>query len=293
MRARSATRRLHCRSGDDVVAVRAEDSAPIEFGISEAASMVGVSAATLRAWEREGLIHPIRTSAGYRRFTLADLEQLRRVRNLREVQGFNVPAIRLTLGEAPSQNNSRGARRQPGRGREARQLRRLRLEHQLSLRQAGVRTGLSASFISLIERGLAHPSIAVLQKLTSSYGTSIAELMDRPTSPTQKLIRPADRQALDATDGVELEQLTFGERLMEVHVFTVQPGAGSEQEYQHVGEEFIFMLEGRLDVWLDGLERFSVEPGDMLYFESTQAHRWMNAGDAPAMFLGVNTPATF
>ncbi len=255
--------------------------------------MVGVSAATLRAWEREGLIHPVRTSAGYRRFTLADLEQLRRVRNLREVQGFNVPAIRLTLGDTTPQSRRRGARRQQDQHQYARQLRRLRLEHQLSLRQAGVRTGLSPSFISLIERGLAHPSIAVLQKLTSSYGTSIAELLDRPTPSGQKLIRPVDRQALDATDGVKLEQLTFGERLMEVHVFTVLPGSGSEQEYQHVGEEFIFMLEGSLDVWLDGLERFSVKPGDMLYFESTQAHRWMNAGDTPAVFLGVNTPATF
>lgn len=262
----------------------------IGFGISEAARMVGVSAATLRAWEREGLIHPMRSASGYRRFSIADVELLRRVRNLRDVQGFNVPAIRLTLGHPAPPRRTRAARKQQ---HYSRQLRVLRLRHRLSLRQASVRTGLSSSFISLIERGLANPSVAVLQKLTAAYGTSIGELLDRPTGPSQKLIRPVDRQVLDATAGVKLEQLTFGERLMEVHVFTVEPGAGSQEAYQHVGEEFIYMLEGRLEVWLDGMERFTVQPGDMLYFESTQSHRWMNSGDVPAVFLGVNSPATF
>lgn len=261
-----------------------------EVGISEAARLVGVSAATLRAWEREGLIHPVRSAAGYRRFSIEDVEQLRRVRSLRDVQGFNVPAIRLTLGQAAPPRRNRSARKQQ---HYSRQLRALRLNHKLSLRQASIRTGLSPSFISLIERGLTNPSIAVLQQLTAAYGTSIAELLDRPTRPGQKLIRPIDRQVLDATAGVKLEQLTFGDRLMEVHVFSVEPGAGSQEAYQHVGEEFIYMLEGSLEVWLDGLERFTVHPGDMLYFESTQSHRWMNSGDAPAVFLGVNSPATF
>jgi DNA-binding transcriptional MerR regulator/quercetin dioxygenase-like cupin family protein len=276
-----------------VVAPQRTDDASragFEFGISEAARMVGVSAATLRAWESEGLIHPVRSAAGYRRFSIEDVEQLRRVRSLRDVRGFNVPAIRLTLGQPAPPRRGRGARKQQ---HYSRRLRDLRLKHKLSLRQASVRTGLSASFISLIERGLANPSVAVLQKLTAAYGTSIAELLDRPTGSSQKLIRPIDRQVLDATAGVKLEQLTFGERLMEVHVFTVQPGAGSQEAYQHVGEEFIYMLQGSLEVWLDGLERFTVLPGDMLYFESTQSHRWMNSGDAPAVFLGVNSPATF
>ena len=261
-----------------------------EFGISEAARMVGVSAATLRAWEREGLIHPVRSAAGYRRFSIEDVEQLRRVRSLRDVQGFNVPAIRLTLGQPTPPRRTRRTRKQQSY---TRQLRDLRLKHKLSLRQASVRMGLSPSFISLVERGLANPSVAVLQKLTAAYATSIAELLDRPIEASQKLIRPIDRQVLDATEGVKLEQLTFGERLMEVHVFTVEPGAGSLEPYQHVGEEFIYMLQGSLEVWLDGVERFTVHSGDMLYFESTQSHRWLNPGDAPAVFLGVNSPATF
>ncbi len=237
-------------------------SSGLEFGISEAARLVGVSPATLRAWERDGLVHPVRTAAGYRRF------------GQRTASGSALP---------PRRRKSDHTMR----------LRQLRLKREMSLRQASVKTGLSASFISMIERGLANPSVAVLQKLTASYGTTIADLLSGTRQASQKLIRPSDRQVSGAIAGVKLEQLTFGQRLMEVHLFTVEPGAGSQEPYQHAGEEFMFVLAGTLEVWLDGMEQFRVQPGDMLYFESSQAHQWSNPGDQPAVFLGVNTPTTF
>ncbi len=46
------------------------------------------------------------------------------------------------------------------------------------MRQAAALTGLSASFISGIERGLANPSVAALQKLTAAYGVSIVDLVE-------------------------------------------------------------------------------------------------------------------
>lgn len=267
----------------------------LSFGISEAARMVGVSAATLRAWEREGLVRPSRTLSGYRRFSPADVEVLRRVRHLRAAEGFNVPAIRLALGDGAAGRGSgapagrRGRRASDPVGR----LKKLRQQHGLSLREASARTGLSPSFISSIERGLANPSIAALQKLTAAYGTSIAELMGATASANRKLVRPQDRPTYAVSPGIRLEQLNSGDAQMELHLFTVEPGAGSDESYQHEGEEFIYLLQGRIEVWLDGVERYVLEPGDVLYFRSTQSHRWTNVGDAPAVFLGVNTPPTF
>ena len=76
---------------------------------------------------------------------------------------------------------------------------------------------------------------------------------------------------------------------MEVHLFTVEPGAGSQEPYQQTGKEFVFVIEGTLEPRLDGIERFRVEPGDMLYLESNQAHQWSNPGDKATVFLGVLT----
>ncbi|MDQ6669765.1 MAG: MerR family transcriptional regulator [Chloroflexota bacterium] len=264
------------------------------FSISEVARLIGVSAATLRAWEREALVDPARSATGYRRYRSDDLRRLREVRQMREIQGLNVPAIRLALRINGRPSNQRATLSADLSQTEMGiRLKSLRQAQHKSVRQAAAQTGLSASFISLIERGLANPSVAALQKLTAGYGTSIAELMGALVNADEKLVRPTTRKILEVTPGVKLEQLSFGNRQMEIHVFTVLPGAGSAQEYQHVGEEFIFMLAGSLEVWLDAVERYVLEVGDLLYFASSQSHRWTNIGEQPAVFLGVNSPSTF
>jgi quercetin dioxygenase-like cupin family protein len=52
-------------------------------------------------------------------------------------------------------------------------------------------------------------------------------------------------------------------------------------------------LEGEFHVTIDTLEQYLLQPGDVLYFESWRRHEWINPGDVPAVFLGVNTPRTF
>jgi DNA-binding transcriptional MerR regulator/quercetin dioxygenase-like cupin family protein len=254
--------------------------------------MVGVSPTTLRSWEREGLISPLRTRSGYRRFEAADVELLRRVRHLREADGFDVPAIRVVLangGNGPD-NVARSSSRA---SYPVRRLKKLRMQHNLSLREVSARTGLSPSFISSIERGLANPSVAALQKLTSAYGSSISELIGDTASARGKLVRPQDRPVYTLSRGVRLEPLHLGDARMELHLFIIEPGSGSDEPYHHNGEEFIYVLEGKLEVWLDEVERYVLDVGDVLYFQSTQSHRWTNVGDSQAIFLGVNTPPTF
>jgi DNA-binding transcriptional MerR regulator/quercetin dioxygenase-like cupin family protein len=264
------------------------------YAIARAARLVGVSPATLRAWEREGLVSPVRTAAGYRRFALADIELLRQVQRLREVEKLNLPGIRRTLG-IPSSGSADNNGALNGRNLGwSDPLKKLRQKRRLSLRQASALTNLSASFISSIERGLANPSVAALQRLTAAYGTNILELTDSPTTAPDCLVRLADRRTFTAGPGVTLQQLNFGaSHQMELHLFTVEAGAGTGDTYHHRGEEFIYMLEGSLDVWLDELEHYTIGPSDVMYFESTRLHRWTNPGDTPAVFLGVNTPPTF
>ena len=173
---------------------------------------------------------------------------------------------------------------------------RLRLQREqlgLSLRQIAARTGLSASYISGIERGVARPSVAALQKLTAACGVSIVDLMEAKTPPRGRLVRLADRQRYDPAAGVIMDQLNFGNHVMELHLFTVEPGAGTGGAFEHDGEEFILMLEGALHVLIDGIELYVLEPSDVLYFESWHRHEWTNPGPQTAVFLGVNTPRTF
>jgi uncharacterized cupin superfamily protein len=79
---------------------------------------------------------------------------------------------------------------------------------------------------------------------------------------------------------------------MEPQVVTVEPNCGSEGAYDHVGEEFVFVLQGELELWL-GEREYRLSTGDCLYFASTIPHRWRNPGKRTARTLWVNTPPTF
>jgi transcriptional regulator with XRE-family HTH domain len=269
-----------------------EPPPPLYINIGEAARLIGISSSTLRAWERRGLIAADRSPAGYRRFTLADIERLRQMKRA---------GPRFYSEDLLDDNNNDGRRdvasaRSPGDGGAApwgQRLREQRLARCLSLRQVATLTGLSASYISGIERGLAHPSVAALQKLTAAYSVSIVDLMEAGVVPRGRLVRAADRQRYDPADGVTMEQLNFGDHVMELHLFTVEPGAGTGGAFEHEGEEFIMMLEGTLRVSIDAFEHYILEPGDVLYFESCHRHQWTSPGPTVTVFLGVNTPRTF
>jgi quercetin dioxygenase-like cupin family protein len=81
--------------------------------------------------------------------------------------------------------------------------------------------------------------------------------------------------------------------MLECHFFRVSPGAGSDGAYSHAGEEFIFMLKGSLEIWLDELECHVLQAGDSFWFESNVGHRWFNSSNEEAALIWVNTPITF
>ena len=66
------------------------------YVISVAAELAGVHPQTLRIYERRGLVTPARTQGGNRRYSDADIDQLRRISELAE-SGMNLEGIRRVM----------------------------------------------------------------------------------------------------------------------------------------------------------------------------------------------------
>jgi len=256
-----------------------------DIRIGEVARRVGVSPSTLRAWERKGLVRPDRAGGRHRRYTSDDIARLRDVRALL-TRGYAPPALHsLIAGEAMPDDPVVGKR-----------LRAARTRRGLSLRDAAERAGISASYLSLVERGLAEPSVSLLQRVASAYGGTLLEFFGASPAGTAgpKLVRTTERRRLRGFDRVEIEDLvTFPDAVLEIDIFSVAPGGGSGGAYAHDGEEAIYVLSGELDVWLDETEHYHIEAGDTLYFHSLQRHRWMNQTSDTTRMFWVNTPPTF
>jgi DNA-binding transcriptional MerR regulator/quercetin dioxygenase-like cupin family protein len=256
--------------------------------VGQTARILGISPSTLRVWESVGLVTPARSNGRFRLYTPEMLEVLKRIKYLRDVKRLSVPGIKEMLGPGSVQASS-GKREQTDLGPKLRQL---RARSNMSLTEAAQQAKISAGFLSSIELSRAHPSVATLQRLVAAYGTTMLELYDLPTRPS-RLVRPADRRALQTDSGVRMEVISFGTSMLECMLFRVPPGTGSDGAYSHAGEEFIYLLSGALEVWLDEIEGYTLAPGDSLWFASTSGHRFFNPTDQEAVLIWVNTPPTF
>jgi len=255
--------------------------------ISEVARRVGISSSALRAWEALGLVTPQRTESRYRLYGESDVRLLQRAIFLRRARGLNPPAIVHVLKRqgvvSPPAEGTLG----PGQ-----RFRRLRVRRGLSLAEVAKATGVSVGFLSALERGQMRSSVATLRRIARFYGTNILSLFET-AGHNPRLVRPSERKILETTPDVRMELLAWGNTAMEPHLFRVKPGGGSGESYSHEGEEFLHVLRGDFEIWLNKSEHYRLKPGDSLYFESSTPHRWKNPGRKEAWVLWINTPPTF
>jgi DNA-binding transcriptional MerR regulator/quercetin dioxygenase-like cupin family protein len=255
--------------------------------ISEVARRVGISSSALRAWEALGLVTPRRTESRYRLYNQSDVRLLQRAVFLRRARGLNPAAIVHVLKRQGVVAAKAETSLHPGQ-----RFRRLRTRRGLSLAQVARATGVSVGFLSALERGQMRSSIATLRRIARFYRTNILSLFE-PASDNPRLVRPNQRKILETNPEVRMELLAWGNTVMEPHLFRIKPGGGSGESYSHEGEEFLHVLRGSFEIWLNGKEHYELKPGDSLYFESSTPHRWKNPGRKDTWLLWINTPPTF
>jgi quercetin dioxygenase-like cupin family protein len=73
---------------------------------------------------------------------------------------------------------------------------------------------------------------------------------------------------------------------------TIEPGGGSKGAYSHTGEECGIVLQGELELNLNG-KAYRVKKNESFYFSSQELHSWSNPGKKKTIVLWVVSPPTF
>jgi DNA-binding transcriptional MerR regulator/quercetin dioxygenase-like cupin family protein len=273
------------------------DVMKIRYKVAEAARLAGVSASTLRLWETQGLVVPDRSVTGHRQYSEGDVAQLKRISWFRAERGLNPAAIRealeLEAGEhddtGPPANGDPAPQSQVGR-----KLRSLRHAAGKTLEQVAGDVGIAASVLSTLERTSQGVSVAVLHNLAEYFATTVSSLSGEDEPDVRALVRSGEwRTWPRTTPGVTVQLLAEGRNQMDCHRFVLEPGASSEGAYRHEGEEFVYVLSGRVEFVLDSDQFHDLNPGDSLYFNSRRHHAWSNRHDGETVLLWINTPPTF
>ncbi|WP_149740118.1 cupin domain-containing protein [Rhizobium sp. RU20A] len=269
------------------------DESEVRYKVAEAARLAGVSASTLRLWESQQLVVPVRSPSGHRQYLASDIARLRRIAWYRAERGLNPAAIREAL-----LTEDEGEAATPAPGGETntigRKLRALRHARGLTLEQMAGDIGVTASVLSTLERTSQGVSFAVLHAIAAFFDTTVSSLSGDDGLRDGSVVKSGEwRTWPQTTPGLTVQILAEGRNQMDCHRFVLAPGASSEGAYRHEGEEFIHVLTGRVEIILDSQEFHDLQPGDSLYFESRRHHAWTNRHDGETVLLWINTPPTF
>ena len=166
-----------------------------------------------------------------------------------------------------------------------------RLKRGWTLDELAERTGLSKPFLSRLEAGNRQASIAAVLTLSQVFGTSLATLFETPPAADPCLIvRKADAvpQEAHGLTYVPLSKADQSFNLRPLRV-TVSPKRRGSQHYQHDGEEWIYVLSGKLTLSLAG-QTYDLDPGDAVHFDSRLPHRVIARGHSPVEILLIASP---
>jgi transcriptional regulator with XRE-family HTH domain len=181
----------------------------------------------------------------------------------------------------------------PGLVNVGRCLRKLREEHDISIRALAEKSGLAVNTLSLIENGKTSPSVSTLQQIATALGVPITAFFETDLPQSSVIhVRACQRSHATFTHGT-LEDLGAGlrDRVVEPFIVTLEPNAGSgANSIVHTGHEFVLCLKGRI-VYTVEERPYLLEPGDSLLFESHLPHRWQNVDAGPSQALLVLCPS--
>ena len=171
-------------------------------------------------------------------------------------------------------------------------LRRLRAKRALSLVEVAEATGISASFLSMVENGQSDITVSRLMRLVHWYGVSIADLLQQPIRSLVRVVRGRDQRSFELkNEQIRIFMLTpDGQHAMMPVINVYGPGGGMAEATQHEGEEFIHVQRGAVELTIGEEDPIVLEAGDSAYYRADVPHLFRNAGEGEARFLGVTTP---
>lgn len=173
-------------------------------------------------------------------------------------------------------------------------IRARRQDLKLSQRQVAEQVGLTASFLSQIERDLASPSIESLRKISEALDVPIFYFLIEPETKSPVVRRDKRLKLVLPESRLTYELLTPDlSQQMEVFMAELEPGdANIATRLFQDTEECIYVLQGELEIQL-GEEVHLLGPGDSIYFEGPLLRRLAAKGDQTLRFVSAITPPIF
>lgn len=162
------------------------------------------------------------------------------------------------------------------------ELKKLRKDRKMTLKELSEKSSLSISFLSQIERDLRTLTFTSLKKISEALDVNVNFFFDDNRQDR------VDTGALNGSFSYEDLSGDIENPLFTPAIVELKAGEAQHSPYTHRGQEFIYVLAGTLQVIIQG-DLKVLKTGEAIHIDSKVEHEWYNNTDEPAKILLVSS----
>jgi transcriptional regulator with XRE-family HTH domain len=174
-------------------------------------------------------------------------------------------------------------------------MRIVRQEKGLTTEDVGQRTGLSPTYVDKIEADELSPPLGVLIRIAKALDMRLGRFISTGEVKPFTVVRKHERRIVSRYTSAQGDQYGYTyeslapdkkDRHMEPFMITLVPSGAKKDLSTHAGQEFIYVLEGAMEVILEE-HKDVLHPGDSIYYDSSVPHLVRCHGDKETVILAV------
>ncbi|WP_300457292.1 cupin domain-containing protein [Desulfobacula sp.] len=178
----------------------------------------------------------------------------------------------------------------------AENIRRIRKQNKMTIQALADLTGLTKGYLSKVERSKTAPPFSTVNRIAMAFGVDLTVFFvdrEKQSESPRDLRISFDKKnddkvvkTLDSHHGYKYKSLGHNKAGKNMIPYLIEPAADEKGVFQHEGEEFIYVLEGKHEMIYDG-QSYVMEEGDSVYFDAGVPHTGKAIGGKKTLLLAV------
>ncbi len=161
-----------------------------------------------------------------------------------------------------------------------------RKKNKITLHELSDRTGLSISYLSLMERGLNDPTLENLNKVCFALNLTLSDLITQAEVSAAVIIHPEERETIFKNEGY-LYQIAFNDTRKMNCVFMTIDNNELHVSNAHVNDEIGYVVKGSIMLEIEGVQ-YEANAQDCIYIEAGKNHSYRKTSEEECVTVWFN-----
>jgi len=161
-----------------------------------------------------------------------------------------------------------------------------RKKNKITLQDLSEKTGMSISYLSLMERGLNDPTLENLNKVCFALNLTLSDLITQAENSAAVIIHPEERETIFKNEGY-LYEIAYNDTRKINCIFMTIDNNELHVSNAHVNDEIGYVVKGSIMLEIEGVQ-YEANAEDCIYIEAGKNHSYRKIGDEECLTVWFN-----